>query len=267
MTSWGWSYALLNDVQPQATAQVATPGLDMSAMDPATAQLALDGFVLVVGTDASVTFDGANATVTNLSAEVWEAGQNLYVYVAAQADAGGGIPEAPADGNVYARQGGAWVPVRPPIPDPTQTYGLTGTGVKGTAADLQWSAAVPAAGGSVNGDLEINGAWLQVRSTPNNAAIVYVNGGPPGMPALLIGRIADVDMWRIYLAAMGPPSDFHLVAMDDTGTVETEALNIERATGNLTLNAGVAVPNLPIADPHVAGVLWNNSGNVKVSLG
>src|SRR6516162_4363448 len=55
MTSWGWSYALLNDVQPQATAQVATPGLDMSAMDPATAQLALDGFVLVVGTDASVT--------------------------------------------------------------------------------------------------------------------------------------------------------------------------------------------------------------------
>jgi hypothetical protein len=276
---------LAADVDVGAEVMVATPGLDPATVDPTTAQVAYDNSVVPAG-QATVTFaaDGTAASVANNSQIGWEQGDNLYLYVEAKAasagdvqalvdqvnknaadiaalQAGGGtggIGEAPTDGDLYARASSAWVPVRPPLPDQTHTYGLTAAGARSTkAVDLQWSQAVPAGGGEVAGDLKVTGSmevdgdftmkgpWLTLAEAGAPAAI-FINGAP-GNYGAIVGQTGGVDRWRVYVcdytAELGNNvgSDFRLIGFDDGGAQLGEWLHVERANGRAHFGGDVAV--------------------------
>jgi hypothetical protein len=82
--SWSWSLPLTQAVADQATVEVPTPDYDEARVDPDSAELAIGNQVVDVPEDATVAFDGENATVTNLTGDDWAAGDTLYVYVKAK---------------------------------------------------------------------------------------------------------------------------------------------------------------------------------------
>ena len=79
--SWSWSLALRSEVDEQDTVDVPTPDYDEERADPDSVELAIGNVVVDVPEEATVEFDGENATVTNLTGEGWAAGDTLYVYV------------------------------------------------------------------------------------------------------------------------------------------------------------------------------------------
>jgi hypothetical protein len=277
---------LAADVDVDESVMVATPGLEGATVDPTTAQVAYEGRVVPAG-QMTVEFaaDGTSASVTNKSQVGWEQGDSLYLYVEAQtatagdvqalvdqvnkntqdiADlqaappSGGGVGEAPQDGDLYARSNSQWLPVRPPLPDQTNTYGLTAAGARSTkVVDLQWSQAIPTSGGTVVGPLTVNGSmtvdgdftmtgpWL-VLSETNTPAAIFLSGGA-GNYAAVIGQTAGVDRWRVYMGDYHPEqgnntgSDFRLMGFDDGGASLGEWLHIERATGRSHFATDVAI--------------------------
>ena len=82
--SWSWTPAARHEVADQATVDVPTPDYDEERTDPDSAELAIGNVVVDVPEEATVEFDGENATVTNLTGEEWAAGDTLYVYVKAK---------------------------------------------------------------------------------------------------------------------------------------------------------------------------------------
>jgi len=51
-----------------------------------------------------------------------------------------------------------------------------------------------------------------------------------------------------------------------------QSITVNSTTGAVTVTASinggtVSLPNLPTADPHVAGQVWNNAGVLTVSAG
>ena len=95
--SWSWSLPLTQAVADQATVEVPTPDYDEERADPGSAELAIGNVVVDVPEEATVEFDGENATVTNLTGEGWAAGDVLYVYVKAK------TPDAESAGELEGR--------------------------------------------------------------------------------------------------------------------------------------------------------------------
>ena len=97
--SWSWSLALRSEVDDQDTVDVPTPDYDEERADPDSVELAIGNVVVDVPEEATVEFDGENATVTNLTGEGWAAGDTLYVYVKSK------TPDAKSAGELEARVG------------------------------------------------------------------------------------------------------------------------------------------------------------------
>jgi hypothetical protein len=93
--SWSWSLILQGAVADQASVDIATPDYDETLTDPASIQLAVEALVVAVPGQATVTFNGATATVVNLTGSSWPPGAAVYVYAAAKG----------ASGDTYAQVG------------------------------------------------------------------------------------------------------------------------------------------------------------------
>jgi hypothetical protein len=78
--SWGWKYNLPANVNDGGTVDVPTPGYDARS-DIDSAELALNDEVVPVPGEATVVFNGATATVTNLTGATWLQDSQLYLYV------------------------------------------------------------------------------------------------------------------------------------------------------------------------------------------
>ena len=72
--SWSWSLALTQAVDDESSVDVPTPGYDEKLADPATVELAIGNVVVDVPEEATVEFNGDDATVTNETGEEWAAG-------------------------------------------------------------------------------------------------------------------------------------------------------------------------------------------------
>jgi hypothetical protein len=82
--SASWSVILTTAVADGASVEVPTPGLDLAAIDPESAQLAVDNDVVPMPDKATVDYgDGSKATITNLTGEEWPSGVTVYLYVEA----------------------------------------------------------------------------------------------------------------------------------------------------------------------------------------
>ena len=79
--SWSWNLALTQAVDDESSVDVPTPGYDEELVDLATVELAIGNVVVNVPEEATVEFNGDDATVTNETGEDWAAGDMLYVYV------------------------------------------------------------------------------------------------------------------------------------------------------------------------------------------
>jgi hypothetical protein len=95
--SASWSVILTTAVPDGASTEVPTPGLDLAAIDPESAELAVDNDVVPMPDKATVDYgDGSKATITNLTGEEWPSGVTVYLYVEA-ARAGEDLAEMQAD--------------------------------------------------------------------------------------------------------------------------------------------------------------------------
>jgi hypothetical protein len=80
--SWSWTLVLNAVVANGSSVDILTPDYDPTS-DPASAQVAVDNQVLAIPAEASVTFNGPTATITNSSGDDWPIGAQVYLYVAA----------------------------------------------------------------------------------------------------------------------------------------------------------------------------------------
>lgn len=95
--SWSWNLALTQAVDDESSVDVPTPGYDEELADLATVELAIGNVVVNVPEEATVEFNGDDATVTNETGEDWAAGDMLYVYVKSK------TPDAESAGELEGR--------------------------------------------------------------------------------------------------------------------------------------------------------------------
>lgn len=87
--AWGFTQKLNQPVANNGTVLIPTHDFDPSLAAGSQIGLAVFNNVLELPDDATVTFSGAGATVTNLTGRTWSGGWDAYVYVS-RSDAGGG---------------------------------------------------------------------------------------------------------------------------------------------------------------------------------
>src|SRR5512144_1945123 len=142
-------------------------------------------------------------------------------YTFSTTGAGGGVPEAPLDGQQYGRQNQSWTVI-------------TGGGGGGTG-DF-----VLKAGDTMTGALKINmpSPFLELDKTVDNQS-AYVRGSKGG-----------VARWQLSLGDVSQEtggnagSDFRLQAYSDAGAILSIPFWIERKTGKVTVS-GPPAPGQP----------------------
>lgn len=141
-------------------------------------------------------------------------------------------------------------------------------------ADVETSDGTTVVGGQINFTTgnQPGGGGLPTGWTVNDPDPGTLNGGTDGSGVFLT---ADGDITGVYGpdAAEWTDGDGSDVGIGHTGVTSGPSMGaaFTAVGGNgatVALNAGgLPVTNLPSADPHIAGALWNNAGTPAISAG
>jgi hypothetical protein len=148
------------------------------------------------------------------------------------------VPDAPRDGILYGRMDGGWWPALSATDGETNnltvdatldTQNLNVSGVADFGGQVNLDTLYVATNASVQGTLYVNNVQTTEETVTDN---------------LIINNNVDINGPGGLQIAAG----LHVI-------------------GNTILGGTVNIDNMPQADPHVAGQLWNNAGVVNVSGG
>lgn len=127
--------------------------------------------------------------------------------------------------------------------------------------DGNWNEVLPIAGGTLTGDLAINPGKLTVKGSGTGHGIIYSDTVGAGKNSGIWFNEQGVNRWALYKygnaeAGADAGSDLRIDRVSDAGAA-TNALTIERKTGNTTLTGDVIVskasPTLTLNDPAPGG--------------
>lgn len=206
---------------------------------------------------------------------------------------GGGITDAPIDGNQYGRQNANWTLVPSQVisadaPGTTVPYGrITGAwqalGQMATQADAiaspgvffvrsnggwinlnQTNMFLPLAGGTLTGALTISGAGsiLNVSSAP-----IYLSAAPNNRVIAGFNAAGTQPRWAMYYgdatteSGGNAGSNFSLSRYSDTGVIIDTPLSVSRASGLVSMPDGATVPTAAPGDNSslTANTAWVNA--------
>jgi hypothetical protein len=132
------------------------------------------------------------------------------------AHSAGGIGDGPSDGFAYGRVNAAWAQV------------------------------LPLTGGTLTGNLNINGGALQINALAGQYAWVILNR-PVGLQATIASETAGVSRWQMKMAdesaetGSNAGSDWSLNRYDDGGNFLDAPILVRRATANIRLSGSVGL--------------------------